>query len=133
MWAKESVMTVWSIGSIERRPNVTLRDWAVFDVPLNGPDQPWTRHLAGWSCEDRQGQVCSAVRRFDPLTASCVTASGRVYRLLGRPGMGMDAEYVWNRWKGIAGITEERDVTLEVTEAIEAAAHSSEGAPGARS
>lgn len=114
-------MAVWQIDSVQARPNVTLREWAVFDVPLNGPDQPWTRHLAGWSCEDNQGQVCSAVRLFDPLTGNCVTKSGRVYRLLARPGLGMDGEYVWNRWKGIASITQQRDVTHEVFEAIQAA------------
>lgn len=111
-------MSVWSIDSIEDRPDVTLRDWAVFEVPLNGPGQPWTRHLAGWSCEDQQGQVCSAVQQFDPRTASCLTESGRVYRLLGRPGLNADAEYVWNRWKRIAGLTDEREVTKEIADAL---------------
>lgn len=114
-------MPVWSIDSIEDRPDVTLRDWAVFEVPLHGPDQPWTRHLAGWSCEDQQGQVCSPVEQFDPQTASCLTESGRVYRLSGRPGLNADPEYVWNRWKRIAGITEQREVTKEVADALRAA------------
>lgn len=114
-------MPVWSISPVKDRPDVTLTDWAVFEVPLNGPDQPWTRHLAGWSCEDSQGQVCSPVQQFDPATASCVTQSGRVYRLRGRPGMCADARYVWNRWKAIQGVTDERDVTREVLDAIQAA------------
>jgi hypothetical protein len=127
--SKEGAMTVWNIDSIEK----TLTDWAVFEVPLHGQDQPWTRHFAGWSCEDAQGQVGSAIRAFDPATGACVTKSGRVYRLRGRPGLSADAEYVWNRWRGIAGITEQRDVTLEVLEAITAASRSSEGTPGERS
>lgn len=114
-------MAVWQIDSIPGRPQVTLTDWAVFDVPLNGLEQPWTRHLAGWSCEDGQGQVCSAVQLFDPSTRSCITGSGRVYRLQGRPGLGSDGEYVWNRWKGIAGITQQRNVTQEVLAAIQSA------------
>jgi hypothetical protein len=114
-------MPVWSIDTIKIRPTVTLTDWAVFEVPLRGSDQPWTRHLAGWSCEDHHGQVCSAVERFDPRTASCVTESGRVYRLRGNPGLNGDAEYVWNRWKAIAGITEEREVTQEVVESLRTA------------
>ena len=126
-------MPVWSIDSIEERPDVTLRAWAVFEVPLHGADEPWTLHLAGWSCEDRQGQVCSAVQQFDPQTGSCVTESGRVYRLSGRPGLNADAEYAWNRWKRIAGIAVQREVTLEVSEALKAASFSSEGTPGARS
>jgi hypothetical protein len=130
--AKESAMTVWSIEPVEDRPDVTLRDWAVFEVPLRGSDQPWTRHLAGWSCEDQQGQVCSAVQHFDPVTASCVTESGRVYRLRGRPGLCIDASYVWNRWKRIAGVTGERDVTQEVFGAIQAATGPAEGATEVR-
>ena len=114
-------MAVWKIDSVHDRPQVTLRDWAAFEVPLNGASEPWTRHIAGWSCEDRQGQVCSAVERFDPLMCLCVTQSGRVYQLLGRPSLGSDAEYVWNRWKGIWGITEQRNVTQAVFDAIQAA------------
>ncbi len=114
-------MAVWQIDSIEDRPDVTLRDWAVFEVPLHGPGQPWTRHLAGWSCEDQQGQVCSAVQQFSPQTGSCVTESGRVYRLLGQPGLNADAQYVWNRWKRIAGLSEQREVTKEVADALRTA------------
>lgn len=114
-------MTVWTIAPVELRPDVTLESWAVFDVPLNGLDQPWTRHLAGYSVEDGQGQVCSPIHAFDPAAGQCVTRSGRVYRLRGRPGLGLDAEYVWRRWKRIASITEERDVTKEVFAAMSAA------------
>jgi hypothetical protein len=114
-------MTVWSIDSIKDRPSVTLSEWAVFEVPLNGSDQPWTRHLAGWACENQQGQVCSAVQQFDPHTGSCITESGRIYRLSGRPGLNADAEYVWGRWKRIAGVTEEREVTQEVLDALRTA------------
>jgi hypothetical protein len=114
-------MPTWPIDSVKDRPDVTLRSWAAFDVPLNGTDQPWTRHFTGWSCDDGQGQVCSAVQHFDPATAKCVTHSGRVYRLLGRPGHDLDAEYVWQRWKRIANVHEERDVTNEVLAAIQAA------------
>jgi hypothetical protein len=121
-------MAVWQIDSLPGRPQVTLTDWAVFDVPLNGLGQPWTRHLAGWSCEDGQGQVSSAVQCFDPVTQNCVTKSGRLYRLAGRPGLGMNAEYVWNRWKGIAAITEQKDVTHEVFQAIQAMQASTESA-----
>ncbi|GAB3656394.1 hypothetical protein [Ramlibacter alkalitolerans] len=113
-------MFIWPIQSVEDRPDVTLTDWAAFEVPLNGPNEAWTRHLAGWSCEDRHGQVCSAIESFDPTTGQCLTSSGRVYRLTGRPGMNGDAQYVWNRWKRIAGVESERDVTREVLLAMKA-------------
>lgn len=114
-------MPVWPISPVRRRPRVALTEWAAFEVPLNGPDQPWTRHLAGWSCEGEHGQVCSPIEDFDPSAGQCVTASGRVYRLLGRPGLCADGRYVWARWKDLEGVREERDVSAAVFEAIQAA------------
>lgn len=116
-------MPVWNIQPIEDRPEVTLSEWAVFEVPLNGVDEPWTRHLAGWSCKDGHGQVCSPVESFDPATASFVTRSGRVYQLSGAPGLCADGEYTLNRWLRIYGMDGQlRDVTLEVFLAIQDAA-----------
>ena len=114
-------MPIWAIDPIETRPQVTLRSWAVFEVPLDGLDQPWTRHLAGFALEDRQGQVSSPVTRFDPVLGQGVTRSERVYRLLSRPGLNSDALYVWQRWKDLAGVTEDRDVTAEVRMAMDEA------------
>jgi hypothetical protein len=114
-------MPVWEIASIQRRPQVTLIDWSVYEVPLLGPDKPWTRHLVGWACEDRQGQVSSPVQSFDPVTRRCATRSGRVYSLTGRPGSRSDAEYSWTRWKGIWRVTQEREVTNEVAGEMQAA------------
>lgn len=109
-------MPVWSIAPVESCPEVTVASWQVFDVqlpPLNGV---WTRHLVGYSEEDRQGQVSSPVETFCPSKRAGVTRSGRTYLLSGRPGMGADAEYVWNRWKRIWKVPPEsvRDVTSEV-------------------
>lgn len=100
---------------------MTLESWAVFEVPLHGLEQPWTRHLAGYSLEDNQGQVCSPVQSFDPHTAQFITRSGRVYRLLGRPGLDHDTEYVWERWKRIWEIPQQRDVTQQVLAELRAA------------
>jgi hypothetical protein len=111
-------MPVWKISSIEDRPQVTLEEWAVFEVPLNGPDQPLTRHLAGRSCEDCQGQVSSPVLAFDPNSGAFRTRSGRVYRLVGLPGLCADGSYVLNRWLVLHGFDKVRDVTGQVFEAI---------------
>lgn len=88
-------MPVWSATPIADRPDDELTGWAVFDLP-NG-----NRHLAGWSCGDREGRATSAVLEFDEQQLRAVTSSGRVYQLRGRPGLGLDAEYVWRRWCGI--------------------------------
>jgi len=107
-------MPVWNVQGIERRPSVTLEGWSVREVPLYGLDSPWTRHLIGYSREDGQGQVSSPVVSFDPGSGRAVTRSGRVYRLVGHPGPGLDAEYVWHRWMEFAAISQERNVTAEV-------------------
>lgn len=107
-------MGIGIIPPVEDRPEVSLGYWQVFEVPLRGPDRPWTRHLAGWSYEDRQGQVSSAVKVFDPSTKTFITSSGRRYRLMGSSGLHDDAAYVWTQWKAMGLITEERDVTSEV-------------------
>lgn len=112
-------MAIWAVAPIESRPQVTLSEWAVFDVPPARLGLPWTRHLAGWAREDCQGQVSSAVQSFDPLTGKCVTSRGRVYRLVGVPGLCSDGAYVWQVWMQREPVTEVRDVTAEVFAAIQ--------------
>lgn len=47
-------------------------------------------------------------------TATYVTMSGRVYRLVGVPRLCSDGEYALNRWLHINELPELRDVTAEV-------------------
>lgn len=101
---------IWPIASIAERPSVTLTDWQVFEVQQPGRASK-TRHFVGYCIEDQFGQVSSAVIQFDPETMRGVTESGRVYRLLGKPGWHSDADYVWQRWKRISSVTVEVDVT----------------------
>ena len=107
-------MPVWSLETVTNLPEITLDAWSVFEVPLNGLKDAWTRHLVGFSREGCNGQVSSTVVRFDASTRCGVTKSGRVYQLAGRPGSDADARYVWARWKSINNVEEERDVSDEV-------------------
>lgn len=109
-------MPCWSIAPIEVRPEVTLTGWQAFDVQLPGLGGRWTRHFVGYSLEDRQGQVSSPVESFSPSNRAGLTRSGRTYQLSGEPGMGADAEYVWNVWKSTWKVPQEGvlDVTSEV-------------------
>lgn len=120
-------MPVWNIAPVNERPSVTLRRWSVREVALDGPTEPWTRHLVGWAVEDQQGQVSSAVAEFDPQTRCARTRSGRVYELAQEPGHQADAEYVWSWWKANAQLRDERDVTAQVYAEIMAAARPPEG------
>ena len=96
-------MPVWKVAPVTERPEVTLTGWAVFDVPDEDSTAEPTRHLVGWSCEDREGRVSSPVMTFDARTASFSTRSGRIYRLSGQPGLGSDAVYVWQFWLHMIG------------------------------
>ncbi len=120
-------MSIWTIVRVEHSSDVTLESWAVFEVPLRGFKQPWTCHLAGFSCEHGRGHVSSPIESFDPLTGQCVTGCHRVYRLRGLPGLSEHTAYVWRRWKRIAYITEQREVTKEVLAELQAAQAGGDG------
>lgn len=107
-------MPVWKIDTVTTLPQITLDAWSVYEVQLDGPTGAWTRHAVGFSLQGCNGQVSSAVVRFDASTGCGVTRSGRVYQLAGRPGSDADARCVWGRWKSINNVEDERDVSDEV-------------------
>ena len=107
-------MPVWHVAAISDRPSVTLTEWSVFEATVPHYGGRRTRHLAGWALEDRQGQVCSEIRCFDPAKRSFVTESGRIYTLKGPSGSHPDVEYVLARWMRMHQGTEYLDVTRDV-------------------
>lgn len=111
-------MPVWNIAPLTSRPHSTLTDWSVFEVTLPRYAGLRTRHLAGWSLEDQQGQVCSKLEAFDASTGSFLTQSGRVYRLAGRSGLSANAQYVLNAWLRLSEASGFVDVTREVEELL---------------
>jgi hypothetical protein len=114
-------MPVWNIASISTRPSVTLADWTVFEVALPRYGGLRTRHLAGWSVEDRQGLVCYKLDAFDPSTVAFLTQSGRVYKLAGRTGLSSDAQYVLNMWMRVGEAVDYVDINADVRELMAAA------------
>ena len=106
----------WRISRIDEPASKTLDAWMVLEVPFDGADKPWTRHLVGFRREGCKGQVSSPVELFDPVQRRAVTRSGQVYELSGLPGINGDAFVIWGRWKHANGIAHERDVTDEVAE-----------------
>ena len=107
-------MHVWPPQAVTQPPDITLEAWSVYEVPLHGENQPWSRHLVGFKREGARGQVSSAVQAFDPVQGVAMTQSGRVYLLYDYPGSDADARYCWGRWKTMHAIVQERDVTDEV-------------------
>ena len=68
-----------------------------------------TQHLVG--VVDGLGRVCSPIQEFDCETMTVTTQSGKLYELVGEPGLDMDAAYVFANWCRMNGVTEVTDVT----------------------
>jgi len=106
-------MTIWKTTPITEAPEINLTSWKIFEVS----SELWpkvTRHFVGYNSTNKEGRVSSEIITFDAAEAKGVTNSGRVYRLSGRPGFNLDAEYVWNFWKSINKITQVTDITNDI-------------------
>lgn len=88
-------MPVWETIPVTDQPTLTLERWSIYELPDGD------RHLVGWAIENREGRVSSRIEQFDINTMCGVTSTGRVYKLDGRPGRNMDAEYTWNNWRAM--------------------------------
>lgn len=104
----------WRIESILEAPTKTLDAWCVYEVPFDGVEAPWTRHLVGFRLEGCKGQVSSPVEVFDPVSRRAVTRSGQVYELRVGPGFNTDAFIVWSTWVYANRIQAALDVSDEV-------------------
>ncbi len=95
----ESYPNVWGTAPASIVPEKWLDSWwiiKVVDVPRYHEDYGF--HFVGWNIREREGAVSSKIEKFDPVTMSGVTRSGRVYRLVGLPGFDPDADYVLSYW-----------------------------------
>jgi hypothetical protein len=59
------------------------------------------------------------MQALDPLTATCTTASDRVYPLVGVPGLCPAGRWALDEWMRVNRLGQLRDVTLEVLLAIQ--------------
>ena len=103
--------TIWAVKPIDEQPELTLTDWAIFEVKM-ALSPVRTRHFAGYNVTDREGRASSAIVEFDPATLRGVTESGRVYQLQGPPGLEGDGQHVWNSWLRLAKATDVAEVQL---------------------
>ncbi|PQA78070.1 hypothetical protein [Rhodoferax sp. TS-BS-61-7] len=109
---------VWVIAPVEDEPQLCLDDWSVFEVLV--PDiGVRTRHFVGTNLRGREGRASSPMVAFDAVTCKGMTASGRVYQLVGkRTGLCSDSSYVWNIWKSRNQVVDVVDVTNEIKKLI---------------
>lgn len=83
--------SVWPVASVDEEPEVRLTRWQVYAVGAE-------RHFVGYNQSLGEGRVSTAIQAFDPETRRGVTASGRVYELVGPPGRDPDGEWVFGIW-----------------------------------
>jgi hypothetical protein len=101
---KDKLMSIWATTSVNSVPEIELRSWSVFEVASDEWENR-TRHFVGYNVTECEGRVSSAIVQWDAATRRGVTASGRVYQLVGETGFDWDAQYVWSRWKDLNRIT----------------------------
>jgi hypothetical protein len=87
---------VWKTTSVTETPELNLSQWCVYEI-----DDNKDRHFVGYNETEGEGRVSSKIVQFDKESMRGITASGRVYQLVGNPGRNGDAAYVWARWKQI--------------------------------
>lgn len=113
-------MSLWIPPTTADEPEMSMYSWTAYEVQVAAFDEP-TVHLAGYLGSSEGGRVTSAIESIDAGKRSVVTASGRVYQLVGRPGYNSDADYVWRRWLRLNDATLLRDATADFVERFAAA------------
>lgn len=103
-WAREVVLEV---------PHVLLSQWSAFICGWPDEAKPFSTHLVGYRAATGKSRASSAVVRFDPETRRAVTASGRVYELVGPPDPQSDAIYIRSEWFSVNGGRYVRDATSD--------------------
>lgn len=102
-------MAIWKVAPLEKEPEIILESWMVFEL-ADG-----SRYFAGYSVAGHEGRTSSAIQTFDKSTMKGITRSGRVYQLIGPPGLNGDALYVLGHWLTINQCADEyKDVSQEM-------------------
>ena len=94
-------MPIWSLPPVSSERCIRLLEWRIFEILPQD-----TRHFVGLDASDRTGRVSSAIETFDTVAWQGTTRSGRIYTLVGESGYAADAQYVWDRWCRVNGVTE---------------------------
>lgn len=88
---------------------IQMTSWSVREVSSSDINEGSTQHLIG--LVNGYGRVCSPIQEFDRETMIATTRSGKQYKLLGEPGLNMDAAFVFENWCQMYKITQVTDIT----------------------
>ncbi len=97
--ALSGIPNIWSASSVQSEPQKWLDNWQIYKT-VKAKIQPelFGYHFVGYDVRGGHGAVSSKIDKFDPVTMCGVTRSGRVYQLLGMPGVNPDAQYTLDAW-----------------------------------
>lgn len=98
-------MPIWKPPPVSRLPLVPLSRWRVFEL-TDG-----SRYFVGMDMFDQSGRVSSPIVAFNAESLQGTTQSGRIYELVGKPGVALQADYVWKKWCELYEVTSYKDVT----------------------
>lgn len=97
--ALSGIPNIWGASSVKSEPQKWLGNWQIYKM-VKARIQPelFGYHFVGYDIRGGHGAVSSKIERFDPVTMCGVTQSGRVYQLVGMPGVNLDAQYTLDAW-----------------------------------
>lgn len=107
-------MPIWTVAEIADEPEIRLNSWRLYEAVGVYGDGIESRHFVGALTDDGSGRVSSRIEQFDSISGRGLTMSGRVYELVGQPGLSSEGEYVWKAFCRINEVTAMRDVTAEL-------------------
>lgn len=90
---------IWSQPPVAIEPEKWLASWQVYKaISSKYPMSNFGYHFVGFDVHGKHGAVSSKLEQFDPLRMRGITQSGRIYQLLGEPGVDPDAQYTLDGW-----------------------------------
>lgn len=101
-------MSISLAPSVEKEPYIGLSRWMLLE------DAQELRYFVGRCVETGQSRISSAIRYFDSTKLRGTTFSGRVYALVGEPGIDAEIRRVLDRWLSINHISHWKDVSGEL-------------------
>jgi len=90
---------IWSQPPVAIEPEKWLTRWQIYKaISSKYPMSNFGYHFVGFDESGRHGAVSSKLEQFDPHKMRGISQSGRVYQLLGEPGVDPDAQYTLEGW-----------------------------------